>query len=104
LRAENKELQQKLAKVINELEETNELNQALIVVNEEYGKENDNLYKKLELYKNIKRPKSIESRKRCKRSKSASSLNNDSNDNAHNITEINEIDKKKVRVCIVFFR
>ena len=57
LRAQNKDLQQQLAKVTTELQDIQDLNQMLITINEKYRRENDGLYKKLNLYKNLKKPK-----------------------------------------------
>ena len=82
------------------------MNQTLITINEEYGRENDGLYKKLDLYKNLKKPKTMESRKKRKRSRSGNSSegNSDPNSDAHSVNEMDEKTEKKARVCIIFFR
>ena len=103
MRAQNKDLQQQLAKVTTELQDTQDLNQTLITMNEEYGRENDSLYKKLDLYKNLKKLKTMESRKKRKRSRSGNSSEGNSDPNS-DANEMDEKTEKKARVCIIFFR
>ena len=81
------------------------MNQTLLTINEEYGRENDGLYKKLDLYKNLKKPKTMELRKKRKRSRSENSSegNSDPDSEAYSVNEIDEKTEKKARVCIIFF-
>lgn len=56
-------LETQFSKISLELKETQDLNETLIAINEEFGKENDDLYKKLEIYKNLRKPRIVEERK-----------------------------------------
>ena len=63
LKANVEELETQLNKITLELKEAQDLNETLIAINEEIGKENDDLYKKLEIYKNLRIPRIVEERK-----------------------------------------
>ena len=106
MREQIKELQQQLDKVNNELQESQDLNKTILMINEEFGKENDSLYKKLEFYKNLKRPKGLQMNKKRKRTKSdnegyksGTSSGSSDQDDTHKDTGINE---KRARVCMFF--
>ncbi|CAG8731746.1 4341_t:CDS:2 [Rhizophagus irregularis] len=60
LKAHVEELETKLNKIFLELKETQDLNETLIAINEEFRKKNDDLYKKLEIYKNLRKPSIVE--------------------------------------------
>jgi hypothetical protein len=53
LRAKNKELEQKLEMANKELLDLQALNQSIIAINEEFGRENDDLYKKVGQYETL---------------------------------------------------
>ncbi|PKY46066.1 hypothetical protein RhiirA4_460841 [Rhizophagus irregularis] len=67
LRADNMELQYKIDKLNKELEESKELNEMLIKINEEFGKENDRLYERIDFYKNLRMPRSMKKSSKPKR-------------------------------------
>ncbi|RGB27385.1 hypothetical protein C1646_674019 [Rhizophagus diaphanus] len=71
LKAHVKELKMQLNRISLELKESQDLNKTLIVINEEFRKENDDLYKKLEIYKHLRKPKIAKEKKsRCKHTRS----------------------------------
>ena len=84
LKAQIKDLQQQLDRVTKELQESRELNETILMINEEFRRENDDLYKKLEQY----------------RAGSSSDENGSDDTHATNVTESN---KKSARVCIYIF-
>ena len=102
-------MQQQLDKVNKELQDLQDLNKTLIAINEEFGRENNNLYEKLELYKNLKRSSNMQVKKRKRPksdnedyeggSSSEESRDADPNNDAYYNTEINE---KRARVCMIF--
>jgi TolA-binding protein len=113
LKARIKDLQQQLDRVTKELQESRELNETILMINEEFGRENDDLYKKLEQYKGIRKPRSMQKRRVSKRKRSHSRSDNEehetgsssdenSSDDTHatNVTESNE---KSARVCIYIY-
>ncbi|PKY34834.1 hypothetical protein RhiirB3_454938 [Rhizophagus irregularis] len=90
------ELQYKIDKLTNkELEESKELNEMLIKINEEFRKENNRLYKRIDFYKNLQMPRSMKksSKPKCKHQR-----NNDSEDSDDEIIDVdvkmNEKDEK----------
>jgi hypothetical protein len=113
LKARIKDLQQQLDRVTKELQESRELNEMILMINEEFGQENDDLYKKLEQYRGIRKPRSMQKRRVSKRKRSHSRSDNEEHetgsssdengsDDTHaiNVTESNE---KSARVCIYIF-
>ncbi|PKK55823.1 hypothetical protein RhiirC2_801427 [Rhizophagus irregularis] len=60
LRAKNKELKQKLEMANKELLDLQALNQLIIAINEEFGRENDKLYKKVGQYETLQKPLKID--------------------------------------------
>ena len=61
------ELQCKIDNLNKELEESKELNEMLIKINEAFGKENDTLYERIEFYKNLRMPRSMKESSKPKR-------------------------------------
>ena len=116
LRAQNIELKQQLGKVTNELQESNNFNKTIIAINEEFGRENDELYEKLDQYKNLRVPRSIQKSQVHKKRKHSSSdedyemslkkisLNESGTTSSDDVYGANaaEPDEKKARVCIIF--
>ncbi|RGB30460.1 hypothetical protein C1646_793679 [Rhizophagus diaphanus] len=71
LKAHVEELEMQLNKISLKLKESQNLNETLIVINEKFRKENNDLYKKLEIYKHLRKPRIMEERKStCKHAKS----------------------------------
>ena len=120
LKARIKELQLQLDETNKELQEVRELNEAILTINEEFGRENDELYKKLEAYKNLRRPRSmLHSRKHSrsedkgspyKRKREYSKSDNemgsyesDSDNDTRRVTNVTEKNEKYASVCIIFF-
>ncbi|CAB5392303.1 unnamed protein product [Rhizophagus irregularis] len=92
LRADNMELQYKIDKLNKELEESKELNEMLIKINEEFGKENDRLYERIDFYKNLRMPRSM---KKSSKPKRKHQRNNDSEDSDDEIIDVDvEMDEK----------
>jgi hypothetical protein len=67
LRADNMELQCRIDKLNKELQESKELNEMLIKINEEFRKENDTLYEQIDFYKNLRMPRSMNKSSKPKR-------------------------------------
>ncbi|CAG8760792.1 15927_t:CDS:2, partial [Rhizophagus irregularis] len=89
------ELQYKIDKLNKELEESKELNEMLIKINEKFRKENDRLYERIDFYKNLRMPRSMKKNSKPKRKHQR---NNDSEDLDDKIidmdAEMDEKDKK----------
>ena len=60
LRAKNRDLEQRLEMVNKELMDLHALNQSIIAINEEFGRENDELYKKVGQYETLRIPRSMQ--------------------------------------------
>jgi len=60
LKAKNKELEQRLEMANKELLDLQALNQSIIAINEEFGRENDDLYKKVGQYETLQKPRSMQ--------------------------------------------
>ncbi|RGB25074.1 hypothetical protein C1646_772243 [Rhizophagus diaphanus] len=63
LKAHVEKLEMQLNKIFLELKEFQNLNEILIVINEEFEKENNDLYKKLEIYKHLRKLRIVKERK-----------------------------------------
>ncbi|CAB4496290.1 uncharacterized protein OCT59_024172 [Rhizophagus irregularis] len=86
------ELQYKIDKLNKELEESKELNEMLIKINEEFGKENDRLYEQIDFYKNLRMSRSM---KKSSKPKRKHQRNNDSEDSDDEIIDVDvEMDEK----------
>jgi hypothetical protein len=60
LKAKNKVLEQRLEMVNKELLDLQALNQSIIAINEEFGRENDELYKKVGQYETLQKPRNMQ--------------------------------------------
>jgi len=67
LKARIKELETQLNNLNLELKSSQELTETLVVINEQFGKENDDLYRKLGVYENLRKPRIMEENPKSKR-------------------------------------
>ncbi|RGB27601.1 hypothetical protein C1646_768894 [Rhizophagus diaphanus] len=89
------ELQYRVDKLNKELEESKELNEMLIKINEEFGKENDILYERINFYKNLRMPRSMKKSLKPKRKHQRNNDSENSDDKIFDMdVEMDERDEK----------
>jgi hypothetical protein len=109
LKAQNKQLQQKLDQVSKELRESRELNKVIMTINDQFGRENDVLYKKLESYEMLRTPQSMRNtwkRKHSNKSDRDESSSDESSADESGFRNFSDTEKneKNARVCIIFLK
>ena len=74
LKAENEKLKVRIKELETQLNDLNlelkgnqELTETLTIINEQFGKENDDLYRKLSVYEKLRKPRIMEERLSSKR-------------------------------------
>lgn len=110
LKEKNKELEHRLEMVTKELLDMQDLNKTILAINEEFGRENDGLYEKLQQYKSLRKPRSMQVRKKRDHSDSEDEIppqkriafREDSNDPTSSEEDTTKANELSARVRIIF--